>query len=48
MADVICMGELLIDFVSTQSGVSLVGAPAFKKAPAAGQPFPPHRRRLPP
>lgn len=33
MADVICMGELLIDFVSTQAGVTLVEAPAFKKAP---------------
>lgn len=33
MADVICMGELLIDFVSTQAGVTLVEASAFKKAP---------------
>jgi fructokinase len=33
VVDVICMGELLIDFVPTQSGVSLVQAPAFKKAP---------------
>jgi fructokinase len=37
MADVVCMGELLIDFVSTESGVSLVDAPAFKKA-AGGAP----------
>ena len=33
MADVIALGELLIDFVSTESGVSLTQAPAFKKAP---------------
>ena len=33
MADVVCMGELLIDFVPTESGVSLLEAPAFKKAP---------------
>jgi fructokinase len=33
MADVVCLGELLIDFVSTVSGVSLVEAPAFEKAP---------------
>jgi fructokinase len=33
MADVICMGELLIDFVPTQAGVTLVEASAFKKAP---------------
>ena len=31
--DVIACGELLIDFVSTQAGVSLAQAPAFKKAP---------------
>jgi fructokinase len=37
MADVICMGELLIDFVPTRSGVSLVEAPSFKKA-AGGAP----------
>ncbi len=30
---VICFGELLIDFVSTESGVTLADAPAFKKAP---------------
>ncbi|CAM0913563.1 unnamed protein product [Alopecurus aequalis] len=30
---VVCFGELLIDFVPTISGVSLVDAPAFKKAP---------------
>jgi fructokinase len=33
MADVVCTGELLIDFVSTRAGVSLIGAPAFVKAP---------------
>lgn len=33
MADVIALGELLIDFVSTESGVTLIEAPAFQKAP---------------
>src|SRR5512139_2769123 len=33
MFDVIACGELLIDFVSTQSGVTLGQAPAFQKAP---------------
>jgi fructokinase len=33
MADVVTLGELLIDFVPTVSGVSLIDAPAFKKAP---------------
>ncbi len=33
MADVICMGELLIDFVATEENVSLVQAPGFVKAP---------------
>jgi fructokinase len=33
MADVICLGELLIDFVPTVTGTSLIDAPAFKKAP---------------
>ena len=33
MPDVICYGELLIDFVPTVSNVTLVDAPAFKKAP---------------
>jgi fructokinase len=33
MPDVICYGELLIDFVPTVSNVSLIEAPAFKKAP---------------
>jgi fructokinase len=33
MADVICMGELLVEFVSTQVGVSLADAPGFVKAP---------------
>lgn len=31
--DVVSLGELLIDFVPTISGVSLIEAPAFKKAP---------------
>lgn len=33
MPDAICLGELLIDFVPTISGVSLIDAPAFQKAP---------------
>ncbi len=33
MFDVIACGELLIDFVSTESGVTLGQAPAFQKAP---------------
>lgn len=33
MPDAICFGELLIDFVPTVSGVSLIEAPAFQKAP---------------
>jgi fructokinase len=33
MPDVIALGELLIDFVPTVSGVTLIEAPAFKKAP---------------
>ena len=33
MPDVIALGELLIDFVPTISGVTLIEAPAFKKAP---------------
>ena len=33
MAEVICLGEMLIDFVATESGVTLLEAPAFKKAP---------------
>ena len=37
MLDVIACGELLIDFVSTTSGVTLAQAPAFKKA-AGGAP----------
>jgi fructokinase len=37
MVDVVTLGELLIDFVSTQSGVSLIEAPAFQKA-AGGAP----------
>ena len=37
MLDIIACGELLIDFVSTESGVTLAQAPAFKKA-AGGAP----------
>ena len=37
MFDVIACGELLIDFVSLESGVTLAEAPAFKKA-AGGAP----------
>lgn len=33
MPDIVTLGELLIDFVPTVSGVSLIEAPAFKKAP---------------
>ena len=33
MVDIVCLGELLIDFVSLESGVSLEQAPAFQKAP---------------
>ncbi|MFQ6132789.1 MAG: PfkB family carbohydrate kinase [Armatimonadota bacterium] len=33
MADVICLGEALIDFVSLESGVDLIQAPGFMKAP---------------
>jgi fructokinase len=33
MTDVVCLGELLIDFVPTVTGTSLIEAPAFKKAP---------------
>jgi len=37
MPDVVALGELLVDFVPTVSGVSLIEAPAFKKA-AGGAP----------
>ena len=33
MADAIALGELLIDFVPTVSGVTLLEAPGFQKAP---------------
>jgi fructokinase len=33
MADAICLGELLIDLVPTVTGVDLIDAPAFVKAP---------------
>lgn len=32
MADVICVGDLLIDFVPTVTGTGLIDAPAFQKA----------------
>jgi fructokinase len=37
MPDVICLGELLIDFVPTVTGTDLISAPEFKKA-AGGAP----------
>lgn len=37
MADAVCLGELLIDFVPTVTGTDLISAPAFKKA-AGGAP----------
>ena len=33
MADVICFGDLLIDFVPTESGLAFADLPAFKAAP---------------
>ncbi len=33
MADIVTLGEVLIDFVPTVSNVTLIEAPAFKKAP---------------
>jgi fructokinase len=33
MADVLCIGDLLIDFVPTVTGTGLADAPAFEKAP---------------
>ncbi len=33
MPEVVCMGELLVEFVSTQANVSLADAPGFIKAP---------------
>src|SRR3954465_11183618 len=33
MADVLCIGDLLIDFVPTVTGTGLADAPAFVKAP---------------
>src|SRR5918995_1830814 len=33
MADVVCLGEVLIDFVPTITPTTLTAAPAFKKAP---------------
>lgn len=38
MVDVITLGELLIDFVPTVSGVTLIDAPAFKKRLAVRPP----------
>lgn len=37
MAQVVCLGEILIDFVSLKSGVRLADAPAFRRA-AGGAP----------
>ncbi len=37
MADVVCLGELLVDFVPTVTGTGLIDAPSFKKA-AGGAP----------
>lgn len=33
MADVLCIGDLLIDFVPTVTGTGLIDAPEFRKAP---------------
>jgi fructokinase len=33
MADILCIGDLLIDFVPTVTGTGLIDAPAFAKAP---------------
>jgi fructokinase len=33
MPDVICLGEILIDFISTESFVTVAQAPAFEKKP---------------
>lgn len=33
MADVLCFGDLLIDFVPLESGLAMADVPAFKKAP---------------
>jgi fructokinase len=33
MLDAICLGELLVDFVSTKKGVSLAESPGFRKKP---------------
>lgn len=33
MADILCFGDLLIDFVPTESGVTFADLPAFKAAP---------------
>src|SRR3954453_1253282 len=33
MAQIVCVGDLLIDFVPTVTGTGLVDAPAFQKAP---------------
>jgi fructokinase len=33
MSDVVCLGEVLIDFVPTVTPTTLIDAPAFKKAP---------------
>jgi fructokinase len=33
LTDIVCFGDLLIDFVPTESGLPLADVPAFKKAP---------------
>ena len=33
MADIVCFGDLLIDFVPLESGLAMAEVPAFKKAP---------------
>ena len=35
MTDVICLGEILIDFVSTVEGVQVGDSPAFEKKPGS-------------
>lgn len=39
MLRVVCLGELLIDFVSLESGVSLIQTPSFKKAAGGLRPM---------
>ena len=39
MPDVMCIGEYLVEFVSTQDNVSLPDAPWFIKAPGGARAF---------